>query len=605
MRKRFFLCLLVLLFTAATRVFSQVNLGFESGLTGWIASGTAGIDITNMMEGTKCVKIGAGFGGVYQNINADPLAILWFEAYIKASNSANQGYLVVRFFDHDSTLLMEQKSQVVTSTSYQERNIYTETPANTKYLQIGVESGSSNTGFVYGDTFSKVYFTAGFENTPQCNLDQYLRPFWSADTIYSETILMYQKTGATEVSGNLFFTPENIISVKSFDQIKVFNQGADFTINGRTIVKTSSSAMPYTKETDLDFTDYNWNILQSKWITVTYVPDRSGWKGPVFGYKGDKMQEMMQKLRNKEPVTIVALGMSITRGLNVSGYGGDSNIPACAPYMPGYVSLFAYQLQKIFGYSAITVLNAALPGSTCDWAAMYADKYVNPYQPDLVILDMGMNDFWSYNATTFKAYMQAAIAKITASCPDAEFILLSNMLFDPEYLTDPSTLKNYTDRMKGYNTALQSMETTGIVNLDMTTMSDTIYRRKKPKDCVVNPLHPNDYLARWYAQGMVALLDSTYQYSQVIPGNTIQPDYFSIYPNPISEGFFTLDISVPYLKRRTEFSIYDIDGRLVSKFWQNVGSKKYSTSGFKMTKGIYLIEAQQGALMVTKRIIIH
>ncbi len=605
MRKKFFLCLLVLLYTAASRGFSQVNLGFESGITGWATSGTVGIDINNMMEGTKCVKIGAGLGGVFQNVSANPLAILWFEAYIKVSNSSNSGYLVVRFYDHDSVLIMEQKSQAVINTTYQERNLYTETPANTEYIQIGIESSSSNAGFVYGDTFSKVFFTAGFENTPQCNLDQYLKPFWSADTIYSETILMYQKTGATEISGKLLFTPENIISVKSFDQMKVFGQGTDFTINGRTLLKTSSSAMPYTKESDLDFADYNWNILQSKWITITYVPDRSGWKGPAFGYKGDKMPNLMQKLRNKKPVTIVALGMSITRGLNVSGYGGDNNIPACTPYMPGYVSLFAYELQKIYGYSDIKVMNASLPGSTSDWAAKYADKYVNPYQPDLVILDMGMNDFWSYNASTFKAYMQAAIAKIKASCPDAEFMLLSNMLFDPEYLTDPSTLKNYTDRMKGYNTALQSMETDGVVNLDMTTMSDSIYNRKKPKDCVVNPLHPNDYLARWYAQGMVALLDSASQFVESTSENAIQPDYFQVYPNPVSEGFFTLDISVPYSKRGTDFSIYDIAGKLVSKFWQNVGSKKYSASGFQMTKGIYIIEAQQGTSTVSKRILIN
>jgi len=27
---------------------------------------------------------------------------------------------------------------------------------------------------------------------------------------------------------------------------------------------------------------------------------------------------------------------------------------------------------------------------------------------------------------------------------------------------------------------------------------------KKAKDRIVNPLHPNDYLARWYAQALLA-----------------------------------------------------------------------------------------------------
>ena len=45
-----------------------------------------------------------------------------------------------------------------------------------------------------------------------------------------------------------------------------------------------------------------------------------------------------------------------------------------------------------------------------------------------------------------------------------------------------------------------------LVDLNMTGISDFLYRMKKAKDCIVNPLHPNDYMARWYAQGMIALV---------------------------------------------------------------------------------------------------
>jgi hypothetical protein len=53
---------------------------------------------------------------------------------------------------------------------------------------------------------------------------------------------------------------------------------------------------------------------------------------------------------------------------------------------------------------------------------------------------------------------------------------------------------------------LHALEGPGVVGLDMTDISEVLYREKKAKDCVVNPLHPNDYLARWYAQGLVALV---------------------------------------------------------------------------------------------------
>ena len=60
--------------------------------------------------------------------------------------------------------------------------------------------------------------------------------------------------------------------------------------------------------------------------------------------------------------------------------------------------------------------------------------------------------------------------------------------------------------MEGYSHVLKEMEAKGIINLDMTSLSDAIYCHKQAKDCIVNPLHPNDYMARWYAQGLSQLL---------------------------------------------------------------------------------------------------
>ncbi len=94
-----------------------------------------------------------------------------------------------------------------------------------------------------------------------------------------------------------------------------------------------------------------------------------------------------------------------------------------------------------------------------------------------------------------------------AENPGTEFLLISNMDFDPAYVLDSDKYKSfYTSNMQGYNKVLQQMESEGIINLDMTTLSDSIYLRKKAKDCISNPLHPNDYLARWYAQSLVAIL---------------------------------------------------------------------------------------------------
>jgi len=42
--------------------------------------------------------------------------------------------------------------------------------------------------------------------------------------------------------------------------------------------------------------------------------------------------------------------------------------------------------------------------------------------------------------------------------------------------------------------------------VDITAISGAVFAAKAPRDCINDPLHPNDYLSRWYAQSMVAAL---------------------------------------------------------------------------------------------------
>jgi hypothetical protein len=101
--------------------------------------------------------------------------------------------------------------------------------------------------------------------------------------------------------------------------------------------------------------------------------------------------------------------------------------------------------------------------------------------------------------------VRSIMRQVRAARPAAEFLLLANMKFDPEYVADSDKYKSfYTGNLAGYRDVLVSMEGPGVAVMDMTTLSDAIYKRKKARDCIVNPLHPNDYLARWYAQAVLA-----------------------------------------------------------------------------------------------------
>ncbi|HZK62677.1 MAG TPA: SGNH/GDSL hydrolase family protein [Puia sp.] len=435
-----------------------------------------------------------------RTMEVQPLSLLEYSLLIKCSNDSLKAVACLRFFDSAGHELLVYKSAPVSAVSFTKSGNYTEAPPYTRYALVTVEKDSTQNGEIDIKDFH-ADLNIGVSSTrhePLCDQDQYMRPFWNSDTIYNETVLLYSLHGAA-ATGRMLFVPDKILSVKSFDLQNNYSKANDFAVNGRTITRKVDSKMPFRTDSSFDKQDLAWFNLQSQWIVVTYT-HQDKWKGPAPSYKGEMMPKTLAKLRSKSALRIVAYGMSITRGLDVSGYD------TVAPFMPPYVELFAGALKKDYGYQDIQLYNTALPGARADWGARYAGQYINPLKPDLVIIDFGMNDFWNYKPEEFKGFIQTIIDKVRAANPDAEFLMLSNMKFDPDYVSESDKNKTfYVNNMEGYHTVLQQLEATGIINLDMTTLSGMIYSRKKAKDCLANPLHPNDYMARWYAQGMAAL----------------------------------------------------------------------------------------------------
>jgi hypothetical protein len=81
----------------------------------------------------------------------------------------------------------------------------------------------------------------------------------------------------------------------------------------------------------------------------------------------------LKKLKAGLPMNIVAYGMSITRGMNVSGY--DNTLP----YMPSYFELFGRSLQSLFQNRKISLYNAA--PALMAWGAKYIRQYWIPCTP--------------------------------------------------------------------------------------------------------------------------------------------------------------------------------------------------------------------------------
>ncbi len=490
-------------FTLKTEIVSaQDSTSFEKGLNGWEITGKVTIDHKNAYKGNACVKI-EGFGSLKRRFKVSPLSLVQYKVYIKCVGKEAKGYSFIRFYDSSGRRVLQYQGKTISSAAYEETGYYTEAPPEARYLEIEINTDTTGKGCVYADDINTDLNIEGkAPDSPLCNLEQYMRPFWNSDTIFNETVLMLSKNGGKATSRLLYY-PAKILSVKSYDLRTAYSAGTDYTINGNTITRTDHSRMPFKADSFFQNNDLAWYNIQSQWTVVTYIPT-GRWKGPVPSYKGDKLPNTIARLHTKAPLRIVAYGMSITRGMNVSGY---DKVP---PYMPTYMELFVRQLRKIYSDNKITLYNAGLPGATVEWGARYAEKYVSPLRPDLVVIDFGMNDFWTVSPDQFREYVKTIMQKVKAGNPHAEFILLSNLKFDPDYVLDSDKNKErYLDNMNGYNVVLHGLEAGGVANLDMTTLSDIIYRLKKAKDCIVNPMHPNDYLARWYAQGLTALLDKT------------------------------------------------------------------------------------------------
>jgi hypothetical protein len=450
---------------------------------------------------TSAVVIGPGVGEWSQRVTVGQLALVNYEVKLRVSGKDMGGHSFIRAYDSLDRLLLEYVVPVSDTGKWVDAGNYTETPAGTKYVLIGARKDSAGGMLDMKDW--KIEPNIGETSRPRaplCDLHQYLEPFWKGDTVYNETVLMYQAGGGYP-EGFLMYEPDRILSVRSFGLDTTYRNGVDFKFIGRMIRGyMSNRMMPVVVDHMETPKDLAWYNLQSRWVVVTYT-HHDKWAGPVPVAKGDRLPGFMGKLRAGKPVTVVAYGMSITRGFNVSGYDGVK------PYMPTYMDMFAEGLRWKYPRASVRLYNAGLPGSTVSWGARYVSSYVNPLRPDLVVIDFGMNDFWRMSPAEFRDSVLSIIRQVRAARPEAEFLLLANMKFDPDYVLDSDANKTfYTGNLAGYRDVLAGIEGPGIVMMDMTTLSEAIYKHKKAKDCIVNPLHPNDYLARWYAQGMLATL---------------------------------------------------------------------------------------------------
>lgn len=373
-------------------------------------------------------------------------------------------------------------------------------------------------------------------------MDSYLKPVWDGQVVYNETVMFMEEEEAAE----LLYSPDRIISVRSYDLQTEYEAGRDYELREGRLCLTTRSRIPcmardeyYTDdpqyaqlitkgnaEADGSYTYWGEGETMTKWqVAVTYThSDR--WDGFVPESCRDQYTELFRKLDAGEDVTFIFYGDSITYGANASFIVGTE------PQMPSWPILFTSYLAKQYGYTVhyitegkvtapvlqedtvygtngvIAYINPSVGGWTVVDGYTNADEYVIPlaekYGCDLFTVAFGGND-GDKSAKKVRSVTEAIIKKVQDVSADTGIVIVSPMLPNPEatngwYGTQGTFHEEFVQSAKAYQT-----EKTPCGVCPMTEMSRSILEKKQFRDCTGNNInHPNDFLARVYAQTMIA-----------------------------------------------------------------------------------------------------
>lgn len=341
-----------------------------------------------------------------------------------------------------------------------------------------------------------------------------LKPFWLGDVVEGESVLFIKDEKSGEARASVLFPIQEVLSVKNSIGDVTYENGKDFVWkkDSREIVIPAGSRIPTkaplemrrpakSQKYELTHRDGNGEIFfggrleyaeMQTCITYRHAPDL--WKAPVPKFDPKMLPRSVAKLVDKQRLSIVTLGDSISAGANASA------LYDAAPYQPAYPELVRRQLAERF-QGPVEMKNLAVGGTDTGWGLTQIDKVVEA-QPQLVILAFGMNDSAGRSAKSYQENTKAMIAKIREKLPECEFILVASMLGNRDWIR----LKH--EAFPQYRDALKELVEPGIALADLTSVWTTFLELKQDWDQTGNGVnHPNDFGHRVYAQVITTLLD--------------------------------------------------------------------------------------------------
>lgn len=107
-----------------------------------------------------------------------------------------------------------------------------------------------------------------------------------------------------------------------------------------------------------------------------------------------------------KPVTVVFIGDSVTHGCFEVYRAGKEGIETVFEVDKGYSTRFKEIMNTIYPATQINVINSGISGDTAEGALKRLDRDVLSFNPDLVVVSLGLNDCCTMGAEGVKKYKE-------------------------------------------------------------------------------------------------------------------------------------------------------------------------------------------------------
>ena len=345
---------------------------------------------------------------------------------------------------------------------------------------------------------------------------KYLLPVWEGDVIYYETVLF---VGEEDVAP-LLYPIKEILGVYDYGLQVEFVKGVDFDVVDGKIKRLKGGKLPFIPSDEYYLEEPDSHVIQiinrrekapegkkyfsfgeedsytKHQIAVSYRHDeKTTLKMPDC--KKDRFKKFNDKISLEQPINITFYGDSIMTGCNSSGTKMGGNTP---PYADKFSIMVSKAVQNLTT-ATVNHYNCAVGG----WASKHGldnmQEKVLVKNADLFVLAFGMNDG---DETPDKFYdnTEKMIKLFKGNNPDGEVLLIATML--------PNTESDWLKNQPLFVDKLISLEKkySFVSVANMTEMhQELLIAGKRYRDMTGNNVnHPNDFLARIYAQVILRTL---------------------------------------------------------------------------------------------------